>query len=299
MQIQTSFIDNIAAGQTPKGKLYLVPTPIGNLEDMTFRAINTLKEVALILAEDTRHTIKLLNHFNIETKMHSFHEHSRTHEVTQWVELLESGQDLALVSDAGMPLINDPGHPLVQACLDEAIDIVALPGANAALTALIASGLSSEQFTYYGFFPRSTKEQKEVLSLVGSRQETAIFYESPFRVKKSVIAIERELGADTPVVVARELTKRYEEYIRGTAFELAAYLTEHSLKGEIVLMLEGGQTPLAGNLAEKAAQLELPYKEQVELTMTQDGISSKDAIKQVAKQLGIKKQAVYQAYHDL
>lgn len=299
MQIQTSFIKNPTTGQLTKGKLYLVPTPIGNLEDMTFRAINTLKEVALILAEDTRHTIKLLNHFQIETKMRSFHEHSRAHEVTEWVELLESGQDLALVSDAGMPLINDPGHPLVQACLEEAIDIIALPGANAALTALIASGLSSEHFTYYGFFPRATKEQKEVLSLVGSRQETAIFYESPFRIKKAVGAIEKELGPDTPVVVARELTKRYEEYIRGTASELATYLAEHSLKGEIVLMLEGGQLPAQGNLAQKAAQLELPYKEQVELAMAEDGLSAKDAIKQVAKQLGIKKQDVYQAYHEL
>ncbi|MGO4939375.1 16S rRNA (cytidine(1402)-2'-O)-methyltransferase [Fundicoccus sp. Sow4_D5] len=299
MQIQTSFIENTRVGLTAKGKLYLVPTPIGNLDDMTFRAINTLKEVALILAEDTRHTIKLLNHFNIETKMRSFHEHSRAHEVTEWVELLESGQDLALVSDAGMPLINDPGHPLVQACLEEAIDIVALPGANAALTALIASGLSSEHFTYYGFFPRSMKEQKEVLALVGSRQETAIFYESPFRIKKAVVAIEKELGADTSVVVARELTKRYEEYIRGTAAELAAYLAQQPLKGEIVLMLEGGQLPPQSNLAEKAAQLELPYKAQVELAMAEDGLSSKDAIKQVAKQLGIKKQDVYQAYHDL
>lgn len=299
MQIQTSFIKNPTTGQLTKGKLYLVPTPIGNLEDMTFRAINTLKEVALILAEDTRHTIKLLNHFQIETKMRSFHEHSRAHEVTEWVELLESGQDLALVSDAGMPLINDPGHPLVQACLEEAIDIIALPGANAALTALIASGLSSEHFTYYGFFPRATKEQKEVLSLVGSRQETAIFYESPFRIKKAVGAIEKELGPDTPVVVARELTKRYEEYIRGTASELATYLAEHSIKGEIVLMLEGGQLPAQGNLAQTAAQLELPYKEQVELAMAEDGLSAKDAIKQVAKQLGIKKQDVYQAYHEL
>lgn len=299
MQIQTSFIEQPLAGQTAKGKLYLVPTPIGNLEDMTFRAINTLKAVAYILAEDTRHTIKLLNHFDIETKMRSFHEHSRAHEVTEWVELLGSGQDLALVSDAGMPLINDPGHPLVQACLEEGIDIVALPGANAALTALIASGLASEQFTYYGFFPRSTKEQADVLKQVGSRQETAIFYESPFRIKKSLQAIEKELGPQTAVVVARELTKRYEEYLRGTASELVAYLAEHSLKGEIVLLLEGGQLTPQGDIAEAATRLELPYKEQVEWAMATDNLSSKEAIKQVAKQLGIKKQAVYQAYHEL
>lgn len=299
MQIQTSFINQANNQDAGKGKLYLVPTPIGNLDDMTFRAINTLKEVAVILAEDTRHTIKLLNHFKIETKMRSFHEHSRAHEVADWVELLESGQDVALVSDAGMPLINDPGHPLVQACLEGAIDIVALPGANAALTALIASGLPTEQFTYYGFFPRATKEQVEILGLVGSRQETAIFYESPFRIKKAVTMIEKELGPDTPVVIARELTKRYEEYLRGSASELVAYLADQALKGEIVLMIEGGQLPPQGYLAEKAAQLELPYKEQVELAMAEAGLSSKEAVKQVAKQLGIKKQVVYQAYHEL
>lgn len=299
MQIQTSFIEQPGADPAEKGKLYLVPTPIGNLDDMTFRAVNTLKEVALILAEDTRHTIKLLNHFTIETKMRSFHEHSRAQEVEEWVQMLEEGHDLALVSDAGMPLINDPGHPLVQACLEKAIDIVALPGANAALTALIASGLSSEHFTYYGFFPRSSKDQKAALSLVGSRQETAIFYESPFRIKKAVAAIEKELGPETLVVVARELTKRYEEYLRGTAVELSAYLAEHPLKGEIVLILEGGRLPLGGNLAEKAVNLDLPYKEQVELLMAEEGLSSKEAIKQVAKQLNIKKQDVYQAYHEL
>jgi len=297
MQIQSSFNQSV---DTTKGRLYLVPTPIGNLEDMTFRAINTLKSVSLVLAEDTRHTIKLFNHFEIDTKMRSFHEHSRPHEVDELIELLETGADLALVSDAGLPLINDPGHPLVQACMQAEISVIALPGANAALTALIASGLSSETFTYYGFFPRASKEQKAVLNLVGSRMETAIFYESPFRIKKAIQAIHKELGASVQVVIARELTKRYEEYLRGTAAELVAYLDETTLKGEIVLMIEGGQLADAmGTAAEIDGLAEQPYKEQVLYFIEEEAMSAKDAIKHVAKLRDVKKQVIYQAYHEI
>ncbi len=286
MNIQTSF-----RGVTNFGKLYLIPTPIGNLEDMTFRAIRLLKEVDLILAEDTRHTIKLLNHFDIETKMQSFHEHSNPQEIQEHIAFLKSGGQIGLVSDAGLPLINDPGHPLVQEALAASIDVISLPGANAALTALIASGLPNERFTYYGFFPRSKKDQNEILELVGQRDETALFYESPYRIKKALQSIVRELGDQCQVVIARELTKTYEEYLRGNAEEILEYISIKPLKGEIVLLIQGGGLEINESFEE------LDLKEHVELIMATQGITSKEAIKQVAKIQNVKKQEVYNAYH--
>lgn len=277
------------------GILYLVPTPIGNLEDMTFRAVNILKEADIVLAEDTRNTIKLLNHFDIQANLKSFHEHSRSSEVTAWIKELQEGQTIALVSDAGMPLINDPGQPLVEACLSEDIPVVALPGANAALTALVASGLGSERFTYYGFFPRGKKEQKEILELIGQRDETAIFYESPYRIKQAVASVNSVLGEETPLVIGRELTKRYEEYIRGQAGEVSEHLQGREIKGECVLLIEGGHL----EVDQHEALSNLPYKEHVELLMATKGIQAKDAIKEVAKIREVKKQIVYNDYHNL
>ncbi|MBG9982869.1 16S rRNA (cytidine(1402)-2'-O)-methyltransferase [Aerococcaceae bacterium DSM 111020] len=286
MDLQTSF-----RGTSDSGKLYLIPTPIGNLEDMTFRAIRLLQEVDLILAEDTRHTIKLLNHFNIQTKMQSFHEHSATHEIQEHVTFLEKGGVIGLVSDAGLPLINDPGHSLVQEALARSIDVISLPGANAALTALIASGLPSERFTYYGFFPRNKKEQKALLELVGQREETALFYESPFRVKNSIQSIVQVLGDQRRIVIARELTKSYEEYLRGEAEEILNHVIKFPLKGEVVLLVQGG------GIGTEEIFEELDLKEHVELLMATKGMTSKEAIKQVAKIQNVKKQEVYKAYH--
>ena len=277
------------------GTLYLVPTPIGNLEDMTFRAIRHLKEADLILAEDTRNTIKLLNHFEIETPMQSFHEHSQADRLQHLLERLAQGQDLALVSDAGMPLINDPGHPLVDATLSQGLAVVALPGANAALTALIASGLSCQTFTYYGFFPRDKKGQVAVLDLVAGQEATAIFYESPHRIKQALQAIRQELGPDRAVVIARELTKRYETYIRGEVHQVLMSLADQEIKGECVLLVAGGGKVETG----PALTAETDLKALVQDLMAQEGLNAKQAIKQVAKTYGLKKQSVYQAYHDL
>lgn len=292
MQKQMSYRNN----SSTSGSLYLVPTPIGNLEDITLRALRMLKEVDYILAEDTRQTIKLLNHFDIQTKLYSFHEHSRTTEVDRHIESLQQGQSIALVSDAGMPLINDPGHPLVQAALVEGIAVVALPGANAALTALISSGLATDRFTYYGFFPRQGKEQRELLTLVGTREETAIFYESPYRLKQTIAAMLKIFKSETQVVVAREISKQYEEYLRGNLEELHEYFKANDVKGEIVLLVEG-----MGNLVTEEAMInsDLPLKEQVEQLMADLGLSAKDAIKQVAKNQALRKQDVYQAYHEI
>ena len=289
MNQQKSYLDG-------NGKLYLVPTPIGNLEDMTFRAIDTLKQVDLILAEDTRRTIKLLNHFEIKQPMMSFHEHSSQNQVIQLIERLVQGENLALVSDAGMPLINDPGHPLVQAAIQHNISVIALPGANAAITALVASGLNAERFTYYGFFPRETKEQKDLAILIGQRNETAIFYESPFRLKKTVKRIAEYLLADTQIVLAREISKQYEEYLRGKLSEIVEYLEHNEIKGEFVLLVEGGRGITTVNSFD--IDLELPLREQVDQWIAEYGVSSKEAIKEVAKLNGLRKQLVYQAYHN-
>lgn len=275
--------------------LYLVPTPIGNLEDMTLRALRILGEVDLILAEDTRQTKKLLQHYEIDTNLESFHDHSNQNRVVSLIDQLQKGQRLALVSDAGMPLINDPGHPLVQACLQADIPVTSLPGPNAALTGLVASGLTASRFTYYGFFPRNKGDQVDLLEDLGRRQETGIFYESPYRIKHLVHQVGRVLGPDCRLVLARELTKLYEHYLRGSQVELADYLDQHTLKGEFVVVIEGGS--LGTNIL--AADQTLPYKEHVELLMAQEGMTAKEAIKQVARIQKVKKQDVYQAYHEI
>lgn len=281
-----------------QGQLFLVPTPIGNLEDMTFRAIDVLKNVDIILAEDTRQTGKLLHHFSIPTKMRSFHEHSDQEQVDYWIETLKAGQSLALVSDAGMPLINDPGHPLVQKALRAQLSVISLPGANAALTALVASGLPANQFTYYGFFPRNKKDQSQLLDQIGSRDETAVFYESPYRIKKSLGSVLEVLGPDCQVVVARELTKKFEEYLRGKVRDIYEHLQTHTLKGEIVFLIEGGS--LSGKSAQTSrVDQTLSLKEQVEQLVESDQLSSKQAIKEVAQLNQLRKQIVYAAYHDI
>lgn len=297
MNIQTSF-DSMA--NQNKGVLYLVPTPIGNLEDMTFRSVRILKEVDLILAEDTRNSIKLLNHFDIETPMRSFHEYSKENQIEEYISLLLNGQNLAAISDAGMPLINDPGHPIVQKSLQHQISVVALPGANAALTALIASGLSCEKFTYYGFFPRTPKEQRAILEHVAAEQQTAIFYESPHRLIASISMIEQQLGEAQQLVVARELTKKFETYWRGTAQELSEFLKDGTIKGECVLLLGPvNEDYRIGRTQAHPIDTTLPYYEQVEAYMAEYNVTSKEAIKHIAKLNQVKKQRVYVAYHEV
>lgn len=274
------------------GRLYLIPTPIGHLEDMTYRAVQQLKDVDLILAEDTRQTKRLLNHYAIDTPLASYHEHTNWDVHDRYIERLQQGQSIGLVSDAGMPVINDPGHPLVQAVLDAGIEVTALPGANAALTALVASGLSAERFTYYGFFPRQNKERQEILATIGSRQETAIFYESPHRINDAVQAVVDHLNPQNPIVIARELTKLHEEYLRGTAESILNQLQERPIKGEIVFLIEGGH-------GQSESVEELTYKDHVLLLMQEQGLTANAAIKEVAKRRQVPKREVYAAYHEL
>ncbi|MGM0237623.1 16S rRNA (-2'-O)-methyltransferase [Enterococcus sp. AZ103] len=285
MKIQKSF------SKEPKGILYLVPTPIGNLADMTFRGVETLKEVDLIASEDTRNTQKLLNHFEIKVPQKSLHEHNYKERIPEIIALLEQGKKIAQVSDAGMPSISDPGHELVEACIAADLTVVSLPGATAGMTALIASGLLPQPFYFHGFLPRKKNIQKETLTTLNDQTATLIFYESPYRLKATLTNILEVFG-DRQVVVCRELTKLFEEYLRGSASEIITYLTEHQLKGEICLMIAGNN-----QVDEELPVFEGSLKEQVE-KIIQTGETSKEAIKLVAKQQNLKKQDVYKAYHE-
>ncbi|MBC1521651.1 16S rRNA (cytidine(1402)-2'-O)-methyltransferase [Listeria aquatica] len=291
MQSQKSFQNQDA------GTLYLVPTPIGNLEDMTFRAVRMLKEVDLIAAEDTRNTIKLLNHFEIHTKMVSYHQYSERERENELVEQLQNGETIALVSDAGMPAISDPGYELVAKALQERVPVVALPGANAALTALIASGQLPQPFYFHGFLPRSSKERDETLAKLGKRKETWVLYESPHRLKETLKAILKAVGPERGITLCRELTKIYEEYLRGTVEEALAWSKEENVRGEFCLVVAGSGVEEVDE--EAAWWQELSVREHVEELIARDGVSSKDAIKQVAKERNLPKREVYAAYHEI
>ncbi|MDH6364786.1 16S rRNA (cytidine1402-2'-O)-methyltransferase [Enterococcus sp. PF1-24] len=285
------------SGNQVKGILYLVPTPIGNLEDMTFRSVKILKEVALIASEDTRNTQKLLNHYEISTSQKSLHEHNYRERIPQLLELLNAGQSIAQVSDAGMPSISDPGHELVKACIQAEINVVALPGPTAGVTALIASGLNPQPFTFYGFLPRKKKEQVAFLQPLVQDLQTSIFYESPYRMKNTVTVMQEVFGGSRQAVICRELTKIHEEYLRGSLAELTDYLAENELKGECCLLVAGFSE--ADDVTVDSEEIEaVDLKAQVE-TLVQQGTSPKVAIKEIAKKHNLKKQAVYQAYHEL
>lgn len=286
----------------PTGKLYLIPTPIGNLEDMTFRAVRLLQEVDLILAEDTRHTQKLLNHFEIQTPQKSFHEHNTMERIPQVLQLLEDGQSIAQVSDAGTPSISDPGFELVQACVAAGITVVPLPGPNAAITALIASGLVPQPFYFYGFLPRKKKERLAELEALATHSETVILYESPFRLSECFEAIVTVYGKEQSVVLCRELTKKHEEFIRGTATQLLELTTNEELKGECCILI-GSLRPDQVSTGIRQTQTttdiaHLSLEEQVDWCITHLQYSQKDAIKWVAKQNQLKKQEVYKLIHQ-
>ena len=288
MMIQKSF-----ANET-EGAIILVPTPIGNLEDITYRALNTLKTATVIAAEDTRNTKKLLNYFEITTPLTSYHEHTRNEKIEKLINKAESGAQIAVVSDAGMPAISDPGTDIVKAALERDIKVIVLPGANAALSALVGSGLSTDEFYFYGFLPRKKKEKVEVLDRLKSIPASLLFYESPFRVKDTVNVLHETLG-DRKITLARELTKRFEEYIRGTIEEVLTWVETNELKGEFVIVVEGANEDDAQAAADWWIDLEM--KEHVEHYMDQEGLSSKEAIKQTAMDRGVPKREVYQNYH--
>ncbi|HES8071666.1 TPA: 16S rRNA (cytidine(1402)-2'-O)-methyltransferase [Streptococcus pyogenes] len=287
MQVQKSFKD-----KKTSGTLYLVPTPIGNLQDMTFRAVATLKEVDFICAEDTRNTGLLLKHFDIATKQISFHEHNAYEKIPDLIDLLISGRSLAQVSDAGMPSISDPGHDLVKAAIDSDIAVVALPGASAGITALIASGLDPQPHVFYGFLPRKAGQQKAFFEDKHHYPETQMFYESPYRIKDTLTNMLACYG-DRQVVLVRELTKLFEEYQRGSISEILSYLEETPLKGECLLIVAGAQVDSEVELTADVDLVSLVQKE------IQAGAKPNQAIKTIAKAYQVNRQELYQQFHDL
>lgn len=281
-------------GSSSAGTLFLVPTPIGNLGDMSPRAVETLQNVDLIAAEDTRNTQKLLNHFEIKTKQISFHEYNTKERLPQLLDKLRQGLSLAQVSDAGMPSISDPGSELVQACIGASIRVVPLPGPNAALTALIASGLCPQPFLFYGFLSRKNTERKNELAELAAQQVSLIFYEAPHRLAKTLQSLVTAFGGERKVVLCRELTKRYEEFIRGTLSEALEWAQSSQVKGEFVLIVEGNPQK-----EEDKPQIVLPLEDQVRLLIESEDLKTNDAIKRVAKNNHVKKQVVYNEYHHL
>lgn len=275
------------------GKLYLVPTPIGNLDDMTMRAIKTLKQVNLIAAEDTRHTQMLLNHFGIETHSISFHEHNTAERIPQLIQKLEDGETIAQCSDAGMPSISDPGKELVAACVERGIPVVPLPGANAGLTALIASGLVPQPFYFYGFLDRKHQQQLVELNNLKNRPETMIFYEAPHRLKKTLRSMQEVFGAERQVVLARELTKRYEEFLRGNLATANEWADNNTIRGEFVVLVAGNDHPSSEKDEENTGTPIEQIDQEIE-----KGLSTNAAIKLVAKRCGIKRQELYKQYHQ-
>ncbi|WP_308637008.1 16S rRNA (cytidine(1402)-2'-O)-methyltransferase [Paenibacillus silvisoli] len=293
MRVQRSFINDNEGRGAGAGTLYLVGTPIGNLEDMTFRAIRTLKEVDMIAAEDTRQTRKLLAHFEISTRLVSYHEHNKEASGPELVRLLESGQSIALVSDAGLPAISDPGADLAAAAAEKGIAVVPIPGANAALSALIVSGLSTEKFLFAGFPPRDRKPLTGWLQQLQRQEATLICYESPHRIMKTLGAMLEQWG-DRRIAMVRELTKRHEEIARGTISDCIAWLEEHPPLGEYCLVI-------AGVSKEEAAELQqgdivwwngLSLEEHVN-RYEEQGEDRKEAIKRTALDRGMQKRDVY------
>lgn len=276
-----------------KGILYLVPTPIGNLEDMSFRAIRIMKEADVIAAEDTRNTKKLCNYFEIETPIISYHEHNKLISGQKLLEKLAAGAKIALVSDAGMPTISDPGYELVAAATAEQLTVVPLPGANAALTALIASGLNPQPFYFYGFLNRQKKLKKKELEELAKISATTILYEAPHRLKETLTLIDEQMG-DRKIVLCRELTKRYEEFIRGTVKEVLEWATNEEVRGEFCLIIEGSSEEPQEEIAWWE---EMSVEAHVNQYMTVHGMTSKDAIKQAASDRGLSKREVYHAFH--
>lgn len=263
-----------------KKTLYLVSTPIGNLEDITFRAIKTLQEVAVIFAEDTRVTSKLLNHYNISKELITYHDHNRHDGAKRVIELLEEGLDVALVSDAGTPGISDPGYELVNYVIEAGFNVVSIPGASASITALTSSGLKMEPHLFVGFLPRKNSEIKSELEKILEVEATLIFYESPFRVKDTLNHLLDVLG-DRKVAISRELTKMFETVIRTTLSE--AITMEHDTRGEYVIIVEGYTKKESNKTIE---ELYLKYKD-LEL-------SEKDVFKKISLELGVSKRDVYQ-----
>lgn len=272
------------------GKLYLVPTPIGNLKDITLRALEVLKSVDMIAAEDTRQSIKLLNHFNIKKSLISYHQHNEQGKSQNLIEKLKEGKSIALVSDAGTPGISDPGSVIVSKCIEEGIDFEVLTGATAVTTALVYSGLDTTKFIFRGFLPRENKERKLVIEELKNRKETLILYEAPHRLRETLAFLKDNLG-NRKISICRELTKLHEEILRFTLEEALIYYAEKNVKGEFVLVVEGKSEE--DILVEERSKWEgLSIEEHIK-SYINEGLNKKEAVKKVAKDRNLSKSEVY------
>lgn len=273
------------------GKLYLCATPIGNLEDITFRVVRTLQEVDLIAAEDTRNSVKLLNHFEIKTPMTSYHEHNKFEKGEKLIEKLKEGTNIALITDAGTPGISDPGEELVNMCYREGIEVTSLPGAAACITALTLSGLSTRRFAFEAFLPTDKKEKSAVLEELKTETRTIILYEAPHRLLRTLQELKEALG-DRRITVCRELTKKHETVLRATISQASAYYAEHEPKGECVLVIEGkSRTEIQKEVISKWEEMSI--QEHMDIYL-QKGMDKKEAMKMVAKDRGVSKRDIYQ-----
>jgi 16S rRNA (cytidine1402-2'-O)-methyltransferase len=277
-----------SSGQPGGGCLYLVATPIGNLEDITLRALRILRESDQIACEDTRHTQKLLNHYEIAKPLVSYHEHNEMTRAPELLIALEQGAKIALVSDAGMPLVSDPGYRLVTLCLRHKIPVVPIPGPSALLAALAASGLPNEEFLFVGFLPSRSGERQRALERLRIEDRTIIFYEAPHRVQECIADV-REILGDRPACLAREVTKLHEEFLRGKLSELFTALEERPARGEITLLIGPADASGAGSHADSAQSLAA----RVEELMHQAKLDRKEALKLAAKEHGITRRAAY------
>ena len=277
--------------KTP-GKLYLCATPIGNLEDITLRVLNTLKQVDLIAAEDTRNSIRLLNHFDIKTPMTSYHEYNKIEKAYRLVDKMRAGSNIALITDAGTPGISDPGEELVRICYEEGIEVTSLPGPAACITALTMSGLPTRRFAFEAFLPKEKKERAAILRELKNETRTIILYEAPHRLTKTLEELLEALG-DRRLSVCRELTKRYEEKTITTIAESLAYYTENEPRGEYVLVVEG---KTLGEVArEEQASWERMSLEEHMALYEEKGTPRKEAMRPVARDRGLSRREVYQA----
>lgn len=277
--------------QEQQGVLYLCGTPIGNLEDMTYRAVRILSEVDAIAAEDTRHTRKLLTHFNLHTPLISYHEHNKHERGPELIERLLNGETLAVVSDAGMPGISDPGTDLVRLAVEAGVQVVPVPGCNAALSALVSSGLDTERFLFVGFLPKTKKKRQELLKALVNCSYTMLFYETPHRLKETLTELKAELG-DRKIAAGRELTKKFEEFIRGTISEVSGHFAINQPRGEFTLVVSGQF--LAANPTE-TNEAQQPDVVKAVANLVTEGMAKKEAIKAVALQYQLPKREVYQA----
>ncbi len=278
------------------GELYLCATPIGNLEDMTFRCIRVLKEADVIAAEDTRNSIKLLNHFEIKTPMTSYHEFNKVEKARVLVEKLLKGETVALITDAGTPGISDPGEELVRQCIEAGIKVTPVPGAAACINALIMSGMPTRRFCFEAFLPSDKKEKADVLEQLKAEQRTIIIYEAPHRLLRTLTELESALGGMRKIAVCKELTKRHETVYRDTISGALGYYTANEPKGEYVLVIEG-RSPKELLEEKRAAWDDMSIEEHFNMYVSQ-GMDKKDAMKLVAKDRGVSKRDIYNALLD-